>query len=67
MPLPELLVVNAVTAFDFAVLLWSTRRDVAMSDACGLHRQCEVERELSAVVALQPANRKRHGLAELAE
>ena len=42
-------------------------RDVAMPDPCGLHRQPEVERELSAVVALQLPDRKGHRVAELAE
>src|SRR5262249_6623655 len=53
---PELLVVDSVTPFDLAVLLRPARPDVAMADPRRFHRERELEGELPAAVALQPAD-----------
>jgi hypothetical protein len=50
LPAPELLLIDAVAAFDLAVLLGAPRLDVPVPDAQGLDRQGEREREFVAVV-----------------
>src|SRR5262245_16224627 len=54
---PELVVVNAVTAFDLAVLFRAARPDVAMADAAALPREDEREWKLGAVIGLDLADR----------
>ena len=53
---PEFLAVDAMTALDFPVLLRTTRLDVAVAHAGGLHGQLKRERELRPVVALNLPN-----------
>src|SRR5882724_11238271 len=65
LPLPQFLVVDPMAALDFAVLLGASRRDVAMANAGGLHREGEGERPFCPVVRLHLSNRKRQGGAEL--
>jgi len=64
---PELLLVDAVTALDFPVLLRPARFDVAMPDPGGLDGELEGQRKLRAVVALQFTNREWQAAAHLVE
>src|SRR6266536_1215018 len=64
---PELLVVDAVAAFDFAVLLGAPRLDVPVSEAGELDGQHKVEREFGAVIGLHLLDREGQYLAELGE
>jgi hypothetical protein len=50
---PEFFLVDPVTAFDLPVLLGAPWPDVAMPNPRRLDRQCEGERKLVAVIALQ--------------
>jgi hypothetical protein len=67
MALPEFVVVDPMTALHLAILLGPSRRDVAVSNAGGLHGEREVEPEFCAVVRLQLVNGKRHRGAEFPE
>jgi hypothetical protein len=60
---PELLVIDARAAFDFAVLFRTPRFNVAEANASLLHGECEGEGELRPIVNLHFANRKREGVA----
>lgn len=62
---PELLGVDAMAALDLAVLFRAARPDVAVFDARLLHRQREGQRELGAVVAVEPTNGEREGPPQL--
>src|SRR5215472_4689990 len=64
---PELLVVDAMTAFHLAVLLRSSGLDVAHSDAELLAGEREDQRELRAVVDLDPPDRKRQFLLHVVQ
>ena len=56
-----------MTALNFPVLLRTTRLDVAVAHAGGLHGQLKRERELRPVVALNLPNGERKRVRQLAE
>jgi hypothetical protein len=64
---PELFLVDAMAAFDLAVLLRTLRADVAHPHAQLLAGQVDDERELGPVVDLELANLNRERRCELAE
>src|SRR5688500_5242330 len=53
LPAPKLFLVDAVAAFDLAVLLRPPRADIAVPDTGRFDGEHELERELASVVALQ--------------
>src|SRR5215475_6672000 len=64
---PELLLIDSVAAFDLAVLLRTSRLDVAMADPQRLHGERKGKRELLPVVALQLPDSEGEPPAELGQ
>ena len=66
-PPPKLFLVDAVAAFDLAVLLGPPWADVTVSDPGGFDAEDELERKLLSVVALQFSDGERHRPPDLSQ